>query len=203
MAGDDHIINQPFTTRERKSGKQYATVEVKSEPLVHNLDPKQLGQPVADAIAQAFRDGIERITQRASDATIRARQRARADSSPSLAQQQRYAGGRLGAMQPGASDKLFNDSGRLAKSIVARATSAGEWVINFAANRLQDPKFQQQLASLVPEFRDARRLMDSLGVQRAIRHGASQIVQKQRAAIAELRDVRAKAIVGGILRLVG
>lgn len=200
------VINTGFTTRERKSGKQYTTVEVSAESLVHNLDPKQLGAPVAAAIAQAFRDGIERITQRASDATIRARQRARADSSPSLAQQQRYGGGRMGAMQPGQSDRLFNDSGRLAKSIVAKATSAGEWVVNVASNRLNDERFRIQLAQLVPEFGDARRLMDSIGVRRAIKDGAAAIIQKQSARITELKEERVRSIVSigrGLLALVG
>jgi hypothetical protein len=206
------VLNDGFTTRTSASGRSRTTVEVKSEPLVHNLDPKQLGQGVADAIAQHFRDRIAGITARASDATIRARQNA-AKGPQTLATARRYGGGRLGPMPPNQSDRLFNDSGRLVQSIVARATSAGEWVINVAANRLDEQSFGQgfaamlqRLASFVPEIADPRLLMDSIPVRRAVENGMKQMIQKQEARISELRDTRAKAIINaglGLLRLVG
>lgn len=214
MSGDDHlIINNGFTTRTRASGRQYTTIDVQSEPLVHNLDPKQLGQGVADVIAEHLRQRIQGITARASEATIAARRAAaKAFAAGTLAATQRYGGGRLGSMPPAQSDRLFNDSGRLAKSIVARATSAGEWVVNVAANRLDEASFGQGFAAMldrlkqhVPEIADPRLLMDSLPIRRAIQHGMSQMIQKQQARISELRDARAKAItslVGTALRLI-
>lgn len=89
---------------------------------------------------------------------------------------------------------------------MAKATSAGEWVVNVASNRLNDERFRIQLAQLVPEFGDARRLMDSIGVRRAIKDGAAAIIQKQSARITELKEERVQAIVGlgrGLLALVG
>lgn len=204
MSGDDLTINQGFTARTRKSGKQYTTIEVSGEALVHNLDPKQLGQGVADAIAEHLRQRISGITARASDATIAARRAAAAAfAAGTLAATQRYGGGRIGSMPPGQSDRLFNDSGRLVKSIVARATSAGEWVVNVAGNRLDEASFGagfaamlQKLADFVPEIRDPRQLMDSIPVRRAVENGMRQMIQKQQARILELRDARAKQIVG-------
>lgn len=201
------VINNGFTTRTSASGRQRVTVEVRSEPLVHNLDPKQLGAGPAAAIAEHLRQRIMGIAARASDATIARRKRAAreaAEGQPTAAR--RYAGGRIGATPPAQSDRLFNDSGRFAKSIVARAANVdgeGTYIINCAANRLDESTFGkgfagmlERLAQYVPEIRNPKLLLDSLPMRRAIKEGMAQMIQKQEARISELRDARAKAIVG-------
>lgn len=207
------VINNGFTARTSSTGRTRVTVECRSEPIVHNLDPKQLGAGPAAAIAEHIRQRILGITARASAATIERRKRAAA--APGLpSNAARYSGGRIGATTAAASDRLFNDSGRLAKSIVARATSGAQYVINVAANRLDSRTFTaaafaamlEKLAQYVPEIRNPALLADSLPVRKAIRDAAAQIVQKQSARISELRDARAKAIVGlgqQLLSLVG
>lgn len=199
------ILNQGFTTRSSKSGRQRVTVECRSEPIVHNLDPKQLGAGPAAAIAQHIRDRISGIVARASDATIERRKRAAREASEGMpTASRRYAGGRIGSMPPDQSDRLFNDSGRLAKSIVARAAQGAEYVINVAANRLDSSTFKagafsamlDRLAQYVPELRNSRLLAESIPVQRAIRDGMAQMIQKQEARISELREARTQAIVG-------
>jgi hypothetical protein len=130
-----------------------------------NVSPKDLGAPVANAIAFHLSEKMKGISATASKATIRARQ------SAELAMQagkswamKRYAGGRIGSKPPNVSDRLFNDSGRFAESIVAAAASDGTWRVNVAANRL-DPqtanggvtavqRIWQRLLELVPEFQD-------------------------------------------------
>ena len=205
-------INDGFITRTSASGRQRVTIECKSEPLVHNLDPKQLGAGPAAAIAEHLRQRIQAITAVASKATLARRKTSAANmSEPSNAA--RYSGGRIGAMPPNQSDRLFNDSGRLAKSIAARA-NGDAYTVNVAANRL-DPRgftaaaFSRMLELLVryvPEIANPRLLADSLPVRRAIRDGMASMIQKQEARISELRDARARAIVGfaeAVLKLVG
>lgn len=226
MTVDKYVVttNQGFTTRTSIGGKQRTTVECLSGPLVHNLDPRELGRGPAEAIAQLFKDRIAMIATRASDATIKARQAAaRRMAQPDV--QRRYAGGRMGPMPPNQSDRLFNDSGRLRESIVARAAQTaghvGAWVVNFAANRLSPDtlnagadgssaaaleRIKALLVQHVPEIANPKLLMDSLPVRRAIAEGQKAMIQKQSARIEELKQARAKAIVGlgrAVLGLVG
>lgn len=196
-------INQGFTTRQRKSGKQYTTIDVSSEPLVHDLDPRRLGAPVATSIADHLRQRIMGIGARASEATIARRQRAAreaAEGQPTASR--RYSGGRTGATPPAQSDRLFNDSGRLAKSIVARANGEA-FVVNVAANRLDESTFGrgfaamlQRLAQYVPEIANPRQLMDSIPVRKAITEGKAAMIQKLEARVSELKEERLQSIVG-------
>ena len=196
-------INNGFSTRTSTSGRQRTTIVCRSEPLVHNLDPKQLGAGPAVAIAEHLRQRVLGIVARASEATLERRRRAAA--APNLpSNAARYSGGRIGATPPNQSDRLFNDSGRLAKSIVARAASGDSYVVNVAANRLDPRSFTasafaamlELLKRYVPEIADPRMLMDSIPVRKAIKDGMRQMIQKQTARIDELRSARAKAIVG-------
>lgn len=110
--------------------------------------------------------------------------------------QQRYGGGRMGAMEPNQSDRLFNDSGRLAESIVAGPKGDG-WVINVAANRFDPKTFPggvaaltqmfERLAELVPEFADLGLLADSITVKRAIREATAAMMQKATGQRSDLR----------------
>ncbi|HVJ30613.1 MAG TPA: hypothetical protein VNA66_09925, partial [Gammaproteobacteria bacterium] len=126
----------------------------------------------------------------------------------------RYSGGRLGAMPPNQSDKLFHDSGRLIRSIVAQMAKAGtdaaEFVINVAGNRF-DPttlnpgaagspqaaldRIIVKLRELVPAFGNAAELMSDLRVRKAANDVAKSMITKTAARIDELKTERARAIV--------
>lgn len=204
------VVNQPFSTRQRKSGKEYTTIDVRSESLVHNLDAKQLGAPVAVAIAQHIRDRIIGIAARAAQSTLD--RRARAAKEPNLpSSAARYSGGRTGATPPNQSDRLFNDSGRLAQSIAARA-AGDSFVVNVAANRLDRGTFGrgfdamlQKLAQYVPEIANPRALLDSIPIRKALKEAQAGIIKKQAASLEALSDARARALVslaGNVFRLI-
>jgi hypothetical protein len=258
MGDNVHVINQPFTTRTSASGRQRTTIEVSSEPLVVNLDPKQLGRGVAMAIADTLRSAIKGITQVATESTQRARENAakqfagiqeqrataaaakaaRAASKPTAAKQptgpkygpkkppkygptkpqsrsadqgvmKRYSGGKLGAMPPNQTDRLFNDSGRLVRSIVAQAAEGAQWIVNVAGNRFSvdtldtggDGSPQQalsrimaQLARYVPMIANPALLMSAAPVRAAVEATMQQMIHKSEARISELKMQRAKAI---------
>ena len=122
MADDIIVLNQPgnLKRRERTSGRVQFTVEVKSEPLIHNFDPKTLGKPVAEAIAEALRQKVLAITAMVSPETRKDQAvAAKAFGEGKALATKRYGGGRIGPMAPTQSGRMFNDSGRMAKSIQA------------------------------------------------------------------------------------
>ncbi len=207
------VLNESYSTRTRKSGKVVTTIDVISEPLVHDIDAKQLGRGPAEAIAQFLRDRIAGIAERASEATIKRRQSAAKKND----QPRRYSGGRIGPMPPNQSDRLFNDSGRFVRSIVAAAAS-DRWIINVASNRLSadtlnagkqgSPQaalefIKTRLVQLVPELADPRRLMDSIPVRKAIEEGMAAMIKKQKADIAGLKTQRNQAALGLVKQVVG
>ena len=130
--------------RERKSGKKHVTMSIRSTPIVHNLDPVALGRGPAEALAGAIRKQISGIADQASEATLLSRKYAsQAFASGKSWATRRYSGGRTGAKPPDQSDRAYNDSGRLAGSIVAMANEReGSWTINCAANRLDPSTFK-------------------------------------------------------------
>jgi hypothetical protein len=168
MAKDDIVvINQPgLEQRTSKSGRVRYVVRVKSEPVAFNLNAKELGAPVAEALAHYFREKVKGIAATAAPATIKARERfAKAASEGKAWALKRYSGGKMGASTPNTSSALFNDSGRLAQSIQAMASGESGWRINVAGNRL-DPRtannggaaaverIWSRLVQLVPAFAD-------------------------------------------------
>lgn len=183
--------------RERVSAsgniKTRYTIDVRSEKLVFNVEPKALGKPVAEAIIAVLRERIEGISERAAPNTIRARETAaRALAKGKAWATKRYAGGRTGEMMPGQSDRLFNDSGRFAKTIKATANE-DSWVINAAANRLSPDSLDgrgarggevalqgiwDRLRSLVPEIGDPAALMDDLRVRGAMEKTMEHMIEK-------------------------
>lgn len=168
MGKDDVIvINQPGNLKQRTSstGRVKYSIEVTSEPIAFNLNAKELGGAVAQQLAHYFQEKIRGISAQAAPATIAARERfAKAAAAGKTWALRRYSGGQMGSSAPNKSGALFNDSGRLADSIVARATGDG-WRINVAGNRL-DPRTANnggtaaveriwaRLAQLVPAFAD-------------------------------------------------
>lgn len=175
MNKDSVVIIDPaglLEKRTSKSGRSRHTVRIKAEPIAINTDPKTLGQGIADALALHYRNEIKSIAAPAASATIKARESA-ARNTDSRWVKRRYAGGRIGPMSPNQSRRAFNDSGRFAKSLVARATKSGSWIINVAANRLDDAtsggalRIWNRLKSLVPSIANIGLALKSNDVLRA------------------------------------
>jgi hypothetical protein len=207
MEGPEYIVlNEGLELRER-NGKQRFTVKVTAEPIVHQFDAYLLGKGPAEAIAEHFRQKIRGIGEKASAATLRARAGfARGVAAGKAWALKRYAGGRTGVTPPNESDRLFNDSGRLASSITANANKDGDtWRINVAANRL-DPatanrggiaaveQIFSRLVELVPEFGDSSLLATALPIRKAIQDSAKQLLAKARATKSQLDIQLAKQI---------
>jgi hypothetical protein len=212
MASDDVLIlNQPIQRRESKSGKARYTINVRSEPLIHNLDAAHLGKGPAEAIANMLRKKVQAITQVASEATLKARGVALAAfTRGEVWAQKKYGGGRMGSMPPYRSDKSFNDSGRFAEGIVAKANPKEHaWTINVPANRFDETQVRggaagvmriwQQLVQLVPEFGDPGRMLQDVDVQKALELGIEGAIAKAKETRDMLTEQRAKAVLG-ILR---
>lgn len=130
--------------RRRSSGKERVTLEVKSDLTIAAIDPVRLGAPVAEALAEAVRQGIKSFAGSVSERTEDFRKSALSSFNAGARwARKRYAGGKIGAMIPWQSgSQMLNDSGRLAKGIVARLARGGpkddegKWTINVPANRL-------------------------------------------------------------------
>lgn len=173
------------------------SVSVDATPMVHVYDAKTLGAGPAAALAEHLRERVQNIGVNASQATLLRREQARkaltaaserAKDKPSReSTQKRYSGGRLGAMPPDQSEKLFNDSGRFAKGIYAAATATG-YTINFPANRFDPSTFDDgdagvmrlfvKLRELVPEFGDAAQLATVPAFQRAVTAAKESIIAR-------------------------
>lgn len=197
MPSDDIMMIGATNLQQRtrsggKATKARYTVEVSGDTLCIGTDPKALGRPVADAIAELFKSRIRDIAAVASAAT----QRARASAAKALAAgkpwaMKRYAGGKTGAMTPGG-NRLFNDSGRLEKTIAVGANEES-FVVNVAANRFNPETLDNgglaalervyaRLLEFVPELGDAALLMDSVTIRRAIEQGVKDSVVRAQAA---------------------
>ncbi len=201
MADDIFVINDvPDGLRRReRNGKARYTIEIKTEPIVVCTDAKLLGRGPAEAIAAHLRERVGSISQVASKATLAARKHAAAAfARGEIWAMKRYGGGKTGPMAPNQSDRLFNDSGRLAKTIVANP-NGDQWTVNMAANRL-DPataggdaavqRIWKRLVELVPEFGNPSLLMDSIPVRRAMADGVKGMHQKLAATTEKLSQAR-------------
>ncbi len=183
------ILNEGLEMRTSKSGKTRATIRVIAEPLVHVWDKEAMSKGPAQAIAHHFRERIKGLSETAAPATIRARAvAAKAFAAGKPWAMKRYGGGRMGPMAPNQSDRLFNDSGRMAASITANASSDGAWRVNVAANRLAGEEAQKiwaRLVALIPEFGDSSLLLESDIVKASIAKASKMIVTKAEASANE------------------
>jgi hypothetical protein len=105
------VINRGLEMRTSSTGRVKRTIRIDAEPMTIVTDPKTLGQPVAFAIANHYRERVRGIAAVASKATQRAREvaaKAFAEGKPWAVK--RYAGGRIGSLPPNQSDRVFNDS---------------------------------------------------------------------------------------------
>lgn len=200
MADDLIVIHPTLKRRVSKSGKAKFTVEVKSEPLIFDLDPKNLEPGIAQAIAQELRERVEGITAEAAPGTLKARENERkayAAGKPWAVK--RFSGGKMGPTPPTTSTRAFNNSGRFAQSIVAGAAAGGRWIVNFAANRL-DPstgnveRIWNRLIQLVPAFANIGLLYNSPKFVETMRLGIQSMIVKGPMTADEFTAARAKAL---------
>lgn len=210
MADDDVHVLGAATLRERirtnRAGvsKSKFTIEVSGDSIGIGLDPKAYGSPVAAAIAELFKERIRSIASMAAPATVAAREAAKKALARGEAwATKRYGGGKMGTREPAQSDRLFNDSGRFAESIVVGSQpNDANFTINVAANRLSPgtlngnalgalERIWQRLVQLVPEFGDPKKLMDSIPVRRSVDQALQSNIM---VAVADkAADVRRKA----------
>jgi hypothetical protein len=201
------------------------TVSITGTPLPLDLNPHELGRRPAEAMAEHLRARIRTLQAVADNATIDQRKAAaQAFDRGEAWALKRYAGGRLGTKRPGMSDKLFNDSGRLADGLIAkpigstgRVGNPNEWVINVAANRfdpstLTGPEGRDGLAALqsiyhrlvelIPEFGNPRQLVNVPSVRAAIEASAEGILARNAKLTDQLRAQRLRAL-GALLDTFG
>lgn len=168
-------------TRTTSSGsKNRYSIEFRAEPILHDFSIQALGQGPAEAIRDLLTQRIKAIGQVASPSTILARKSAETALAAGKSwATRRYAGGRTGRKNPGQSDRLFNDSGRLAEGLEVRENRTdGNYTINVPANRLDPSTFKggeaalvsmfQRLVTLVPEFRGGREITKHAEIREAI-----------------------------------
>lgn len=203
------VINEGFSERVRTTSsgtKSRFTLEVKTDPVILNLSEVALGAPVAEAIRKAISDGIKAISVVASPATLLKRKYAKnayERGEPNAVK--RYSGGKTGATPPAQSDKLFNDSGRLANGVFVRQNAQeGNWTVNVPANRLNPDTFDDRsafvrmvdrLRELVPVLRDPLSHPD---VRNAISKSLDNMIQ-----VANDKNYKAKiAIIKGAIDVI-
>lgn len=169
LGADVVVINEagPFApwivqrgARTRK--KPRYSIEVHSEPLIHDFDETQLGAGPAAAIRDAISKAIKDIGEFAKPSTQRKREQAAAAlngfeppkkgtkrkkrtrrfrgqtiTSSKSWYETRYAGGRTGFKPPNQTKRLFNDSGRFADGLSVRQNVQDKtFTTNVPANRL-------------------------------------------------------------------
>jgi hypothetical protein len=184
--------------RTRPSGKQRVTLEVRAESISVETNPGEASKILAGALVEAIRKRIQQINVTASPETVLKRKYARSAIQRGAAwATRRYAGGRIGRMDPDSvpGDRLFNDSGRFARSLVARlvtsASGIAEYTINVAANRLDQPQAEamlQRLIQLVPEIGDPKRLRDTPELRDALDQTLRQMIRKRDSRGRELKQ---------------
>ena len=199
------VINEGFQERRRTTSsgtKSRYTLTVTAEPIIHNFSAEKLGEGPALAIREAIVKQIKAITEVANLATIKRRQSA-AKAIQAGKNDKRYSGGRMGAMPPSGSVRLFNDSGRLADGIFVRQNPAEKnWTINVAANRL-DPSTFKSHGAFVGMVNRLRQLVPALvnpfgdkDVVHAIEAGIGDVLIRALKRGEDLRAARDRAIAG-------
>lgn len=181
------VINEGYEYRAKANGKSRVVITVKSEPIIANLDPRELGKPVAAAIVHHLREKIGNIAGTVGKNTERARLTELAAFVKGKPwSMKRNSGGRTGSMPPAQSERPFYNSGRMAKSIVGSASEDGAWRINVAANRLDDStsggarRIYEKLIGYVPELANPALLLENDIVRRSIENGLKGALVKAR-----------------------
>jgi hypothetical protein len=148
-------------------GKQRTTVEIVSEPLLHDFDENVLGAEPAVAIRDLLERETKNVEEPASKATLAIRAKsARALEAGASWAKRRYSGGRTGTKPPNQTIRKLNDSGRLAEGWFVRENKEDRaWTVNVPANRLSPEVFGARWEWFLGEL---RRLVKPIGDVRAI-----------------------------------
>lgn len=186
--GDGSLERRTRTNARGKSSDRY-TVTIDAKPLVLDFDTKTLGRGLANTITAHLQKRVSEIGALASAQTQLNRKYAETALSKGKPwASKRYSGGRIGTMTPNQSPRLFNDSGRFVKGIVAGPTKDNNWVINVPANRLNASQLGSEnalkdivnrLRQYVPEFGSASELVRIPAIQQAISKAAEAIHVKE------------------------
>ncbi len=208
--GDVTLAARRGTLASGAQRKARYSIEIKSEPLLFELNELNLGGELAAAWAQRIRDNIQGIAVPASKATQAMRTKA-VDALAAGASwaTRRYSGGRIGSMPPNQTDKLFNDSGRLAKGVHLRQNlTDSSYTLNVPANRLNREQFGRgydemvgKLVSLVPMLDPSKALGDP-AIEKAIKESVATMISKAESnaeaalqrSLAKLRATRARVL---------
>jgi hypothetical protein len=189
------------------------SVTIKSQLLLHEFDALALGQAPAQAIREILAKRIEAIQAAPSIGTLVFRKAAIAAYQRGARWAlNRYARGRMEATPPFQGDRLFNDSGRLAKGIFVRENKTEQsWTVNVPANRFDVRTFRnaadllrmiERLQSLVPELGDPRALNRHRELREVIADSIYRVITKQQELVdskrAELRKRLLSLVTGGV-----
>jgi hypothetical protein len=184
--GDVTLAARRGTTASGVRRKPRYTIEIRSEPLLMDLNELVLGGTLAEVWAERIRDNIRGIAIPASEATQAFREAAVGALTRGEAwAKQRYAGGRIGAMPPNTSDKLFSDSGRLAVGVhVKQNLTDASYTVNLPANRFNPETFGRgydamvsKFVSLVPML-DPKKALGDPAIEKAIKQSLTDAMQK-------------------------
>jgi hypothetical protein len=212
--GDITLAARRGTLASGAQRKARYSIEIRSEPLLFELNELNLGGELAAAWAQRIRDNIQGIAVPASKAT----QAMRAKAVDALAAGaswavKRYSGGRMGTRAPNQSDKLFYDSGRLAEGVHLRQNlTDSSYTLNVPSNRLNREQFGRgydemvtRLVELAPML-DPRKALGDPVIEKAIKESVATMISKAESraeaaiqrSLAKLRAERVR-----VLKLVG
>lgn len=185
-AGDVALTERRGTLASGARRKARYSIDVKSEPLLFDLDGMNLGNAVAEAWLGRIKDNVRGISAVASKTT----QALRVRGAMALAKGQswamkRYGGGRMGTMQPNQTNKLFNDSERLVNGLHMRANpSDASYTINVPANRFNPGLFGagydamiQKFFTLVPML-DPKKALGDPDIEKAVKIGLGDMMTK-------------------------
>lgn len=192
-------------------GRARMTIEIQSEPLVHNFDELQLGHAPAQAAAKALADKVRQIDTRVSESTQITRHHQeegyRAGKSWAV---RRFGGPRMGFRPPREGElRMFNHSGTFADSIVGTENRTEKsWTINVAASRL-DPRTSRNahefsfitdaLRANVPEIESPQLLAEMPEVKLAVAESIALLVVNARTQNDKLREQRLWTALGLLL----
>lgn len=200
--GDITLAARRGTLASGKQRKPRYSIEIDSQPLLMDLNELVLGGRLAEVWAQRIRDNIQGIAIPASKATQGFRKGAsEAFTRGEQWARQRYAGGRIGAMAPNTSDKLFNDSGRLAAGVHVRQNlTDASYTVNLPANRFNRETFGARYEAMVAKFvslvpmLDPKKAVTDQQMQKAVTESFDEMMLK-------LESNAEAAIARGLARL--
>lgn len=184
-------ISQRKRTNLKGKTTSRVSFEIKSQPMVHTFDDEALGRGPAEALREIIGDQIRDIREVALKSTRDRRksaQKAFKANAMGDADQKRYAGGRIGELEPNQTVRLFNDSGRLGGNLAVgknrQAAGERDWVVNVPVNRFADgtEHLAKRLFALVPALGDPATLRGNPKLEAAVAESIGLVIAKAKNA---------------------